>query len=145
MKPLGGLLAAGAVLAAGQAARAQKPSAPAATLSNVPYTVVEQSGRQRVVLISPKYRSVALLRRLGEEFRDAFRSERIVFVIVFDDAKAARMFDKMFAAGGSLGREDAFYDKHNVAGYNKNMNSGENLFVIYPYGAGDDRQIDVKY
>ncbi len=147
MTALRALFAFAGIVAVGKTGGAQtgKPLQRAASV--VPYTIVEHTGRfQNVVLISAKYRTKADLRRLGEELRDAFRNDRFAFAIVFDNPKAAKMFDRMMASGGSLGgNEDVFYDKHHVADYNKNMNTAVNSYAIYPYGSRDDRQIDVKY
>jgi translation initiation factor 1 (eIF-1/SUI1) len=108
----------------------------------VSYAVVESRGSIRVVVISPKDKTETRLRELGTELKADFALTPIILVNVFDSDRAAKMFDRVLAAGGSLSNaEDRYYDAHQVAIYNRNRNTGHEQYSMFPNGASG-KQID---
>jgi len=82
---------------------------------------------------------------LGNKLRNDFAAEQIVFVLIFDDMRAAELWDKMLDAAGSLGaREDRFYDKHRIGSYGKNNHSAFHQYIITLQGL-DGPQHEINY
>jgi hypothetical protein len=109
------------------------------------YKVVQSRAKVRIILIPKACRNEKFLRELGSKIKDDFQSQPNIIVNVFDELNAAKMYDELIAAGGSLGKEkDKYYDKHYVAVYNKFSNNHENLYVITLEGY-NGHQIEINY
>lgn len=120
----------------------KKPAAPC-TLGS--YQLVHTRGKVRVVVVSPACRTLKAMRALGDRLRSDFLSEQMVIVAIFDDARAASMYDRMVDSGGSLDADsDLFYDKHSIGNYTKNSRTGHHVFTIWLQG-GSGPQTDIQY
>jgi hypothetical protein len=110
--------------------------------------VVEQwsipnGGFGRLIVIPDTAGNEASLRALGEELRYDTREGRNAFVQVYTSARAAAMRHQ--AIRGTLSRRSsAFYDRHFVAQYDRNANTGYHQLTITPKGV-DGPQIEVSY
>lgn len=107
----------------------------ATTSKTISYEILQtweipNGGQGKVVLIPREYLNEADITALGEKLKDDTKNDRNAFISVFTDKKAWELRDA--ALEDKLTKEDMdFYDKHYVAQYNKNANSGFNEFVIY--------------
>ncbi len=109
------------------------------------YTIVETRASMRIVFVPPSCRNLEAMAALGNKLRNDFAAEQIVFVLIFDDMRAAELWDKMLDAAGSLGaREDRFYDKHRIGSYGKNNHSAFHQYIITLQGL-DGPQHEINY
>ena len=123
-------------------AHTQQPAATKAATTSPAYKVVLSRAAMRIAVISPKDRTPDKLRALCQRLKTDFAAMPIVLIMVFDDPKAAAMYDRMVASGGSLGEAtDTYYDQHTVANYSRNRNTGHNQYTYWPQG-GRARPID---
>ena len=110
-----------------------------------PYTIVRVRADSRVLVVDKKYRTEVALRHLGDQLRNDFARLPVLFAIVFDDPKAAALFERMSESGGSINKNvDAFYDLHMIASYSKNRSTGVHEYAIWPNGA-QGKQIDIRW
>jgi hypothetical protein len=124
-------------------------SAPVAqsTGAALSYTVLEQwglpnggFGRTIVVKANPTEEE---LRTLGEKLRQDTRHERNAFIFVYDDERAAR--NRLAAFSEKLPSADLrHHDRHQVAKYFRNANTGFHELDITPMGL-DGPNVKVKY
>jgi hypothetical protein len=114
----------------------------------VDYKIVEQweipnGGFVKLVVIEPSAANESSLRALGDELKYDTRDDRNAFIFVFSDARAVAMRPE--AIRDALSKKDArFYDRHFVASYSRNINTGFHQFSIMPKGL-DGPQIDVTF
>jgi len=100
--------------------------------TRINYTVARQwvipnGGFGRAIVISTSDATDARLRELGMTLKYDTRRDRNAFVFVFDDSVAAAMQ----ARAGDLGKKDGrFYDRHHVAQYDRNINTGFHQLAI---------------
>ncbi|HKO18403.1 MAG TPA: hypothetical protein VJU82_05915 [Acidobacteriaceae bacterium] len=136
------LLALVVIAIAGCAASDPTPPHP------VSYSVVDEwpipnGGFSRVIVIAGTSATDAGLRALGDELRYDTRDDRNADIDVFTDSAAAALRDRVFADKAS--RKDlAFYDRHFVAVYTRNTNTGFNRLSIMPKGLNGP-QTDINY
>jgi hypothetical protein len=110
------------------------------TAAAVPFRIVESRGTIHIAVISATYRTERHLRPLCTQVAAEYRTANIVTVMLFDNARAAAMYDRMLSSGGSLGpQQDAFYDRHLLLNYSHNRNTGHRQCSI----TLDGRQIDL--
>lgn len=140
-----------AALAVGIGILCAPPSSPAnsgKTSSRCPrgsYRLVESRASIRVIFVEPACDDLESMKALGDKLRTDFSAESIIIAMIFDDLRAAKMYDRMLDAGGSLGaEEDRFYDKHNIGNYSKNLNTGFHQYIITLQGA-DGHQVEINY
>jgi hypothetical protein len=111
------------------------PPTPAASQpqSRITYDIVRQwtipnGGFGRVVVISKANAQESGLRALAETLKYDTASDRNAFVFIFDDRRAAAMYERAL----NLNRKDGrFYDRHFVAMYSRNVNTGLHRLDIH--------------
>jgi hypothetical protein len=137
-------------LGCGRSDSVQQQGSPAAEPPphTVDYTIVEQwsipnGGFGKVVVIPDQAANEASLRALGEQFRYDTRGDRNAFIFVFSDPKAAAMRRAVLADEASK-KNLAVYDRHFVAMYSRNINTGFHRLNMTPKGINGP-QIDVNY
>ncbi|MEW6014445.1 MAG: hypothetical protein AB1690_03910 [Candidatus Zixiibacteriota bacterium] len=91
---------------------------------------IPAGGTGRVILIDRKHFNEADLSNLASILREKCRNDRYAYIFVFTDRKAALLRDKG-AAGTATEAEYALMDKHYVAFYAKNSNTGVEDFQIF--------------
>ena len=112
-----------------------------------PYKVVEQwsirnGGFGRAIVIKPNP-TEAELRALGEKLKQDTRNERNAFVFVYDDERAAR--NRLAAFTEKLPKAELrYHDRHQVAKYFRNANTGFHELDITAKGL-DGPNAKVKY
>lgn len=114
----------------------------------VEYQIVEQwsipnGGFGKVVVIADTAANEKSLRALGEEFKYDTRNDRNAFISVFSDPRAPAMRRAVLADQASK-KDLAFYDKHFVATYSRNINTGFHQMSMTPKGLHGP-QLDVSY
>jgi hypothetical protein len=114
------------------------------------YKVLEQrsipnGGFARTIVVSKANPNEADLRALGEQLKRDTKSERNAFIWVYDDERAAR--NRLAAISEKLPKtESQHHDRHYVALYSRNANTGNHELQIYPSGFSDNGPfIQVKY
>jgi len=90
-------------------------------------------GYGRVLFVDPKYRHENDLKKLGDELKELTKDDRNAFVWVYDDLKAAQMQENAMELNEADG---AFYDKHFILTYKRNINTGFHQLVIMVDGLG---------
>jgi len=132
---------------------AKPPSTPSETStaqSNIvgpAYKVIEQwsipnGGFGRVIVVAPSP-GEADLRALGEKLRQDTRNERNAVVFVYDDSRAAEY--RRAAISEKLPKAELqHHDRHRVAMYLRNVNTGFHELDITPEGLGGPNA-KVKY
>jgi hypothetical protein len=129
---------------AGSAGGGAVPAAEAA----IPYRIVEQwkipnGGFGRVIVIDSAHANEADLRALGDDLLRFTAADRNAVVEVFDDSLSAA--HRQRGISGDLPKlEQQRFDRHKVADYTRNANTGFNQFTLTPDGI-DGRVIEVKY
>lgn len=97
-------------------------------------------GRAIVVKANP---TEAELRALGEKLKQDTRSDRNAFVFVYDDERAAR--NRRAAFSEKLPKAELrHHDRHRVAQYFRNANTGYHELIITPKGL-DGPDTKVRY
>ena len=115
----------------------------------IPYEVVQSwripnGGYGKVILIEPVHRNALDLRLLGEQLRREMASDRNAGVEVFDNLRAARM--RQDAVTERLNAADlSFHDKHKIAFYNKNGNTGFHEYRFTLEGVLSDNWTVIRY
>ncbi len=102
------------------------------------YRVIEQrsipnGGFARTIVINTVNPSESALRGLGERLKQDTKSERNAFVWVYDEERAAR--NRRAAISEKLSKAELqHHDRHYVALYSRNANTGHHEFEYYPKG-----------
>jgi hypothetical protein len=112
----------------------------------VKYEIIDEwnipnGGKGKVILIDIGLTNITGLKKLGECLNYENKDERNAFITVFNDKKAAEMYHD---AANLNDIDGAFYDKHFLAVYNKNINTNYNQIQIHEDGL-DGKSTDVKY
>jgi hypothetical protein len=115
----------------------------------ITYTVfrswsIPNGGYGKIILIDRALFNEADMRALGKKLRDDAINDRNAAVFVYDDKKAINLRDR-YIAMKTTASEEQFYEKHLLAQYNKNGNTGYHEYKIYLWGFMNDRYITVKY
>jgi len=117
------------------------PAAAQAPVTRIPYRVMEQwtisdptgtPGYGRLIVINSAHRRAADLRALGQQLNNEAAAERVSLVVVYDNARAARMW----RTWGAEPREGTFHDPHLLGHYLRDANTGKSSFRFYPKGFG---------
>ncbi|MGI8497334.1 MAG: hypothetical protein ACR2OG_07120 [Gemmatimonadaceae bacterium] len=125
-----------------QVAGGQRPNTPRRDSATTPaYRVVASRALTRTAVISPQDRTDAGLRRLGPQLRSDYAVFPVIFVWVFDDLKAAMVADPTASRPGSA---DRYWQRHFIAGYEKNRMTGHHEYYYWPNG-GLGKQLNVSY
>ena len=109
---------------------------------SVNYEAIRKNGFNEWVVIAPKDKTTSNLKELGDLFREQNLENTTAFVYIYDDIKAARMWDRIDNLSDS---ESDFYDKHFIAVFWKG--NGENTrydFTITLDGLNGKRET-IKY
>lgn len=110
------------------------------------YDVVRQwaipnGGFGRVIVIAAADSNDSSLRQLGEMLNYETRLDRHASVSVFDDRRAAAMYER----ATELNKKDGnFYDRHSVAIYDRHIVTGFNQFAILNKKDGTS-VVQIKY
>jgi len=88
---------------------------------------IANGGYGRVLFVDPKFRNENDLKKLGDELKELTNDDRNAFVWVYDDIKAAQMQENAMELNEADG---AFYDKHFILTYKRNINTGFHQLVI---------------
>ncbi len=111
------------------------------------YTVNEDKNTYVSVLIPASYDNAETMKQLGSTLKQAYdTSDRShVFVYVFDDKTAADLLETVLS-GKDTTAQDATYDPHLVAEYQKNAPTNFNQFTIQIHGGvNDNNPTTIKY
>jgi len=118
------------------------------TISSCPrgsYRLVESRASMRIVFVEPACDNLDSMKALGDELRTDFAAESIVAVLIFDDMRAANMYDLMVDEPDSFSvKEDHFYDKCMIGSYHKNVNTGLHNLLIGLQGL-DGPEVEINY
>ncbi len=93
------------------------------------------------IIVNPKFRNEKDIRLLGETLKYDTRNNKIVILSVYDNIKAATLAEQ---SGDLTKSKEAFWDKHLIASYTKNVNSGLHRMIITLHGT-DGKSITVEY
>lgn len=117
------------------------------TTPQLSYTVTEDKGTVVGVVVPASYDNVGTMKQLGTQLKQKYdtSSRSHVFVYVFDDKSAASLLDTVLA-GNDTSAQDATYDPHFVAEYQKNAPTNFNQFTIQINGGvNDNNPTTIKY
>lgn len=111
--------------------------------SKCDYRVVEVRAKVRVILVPPACANLKSMTALGKRFHADFADDSIVVAPIFDSAKAARLYDQVVDSPDSLSAsQEHLYDRHFVATYNRNENTGDEGYAITLKGLNGP-QVDI--
>lgn len=96
----------------------------------VPYSV-KLSGSLSYIILDPKYNNNEDLTALGQELNLEYKNSRFIRISVYDNIKAVEIRDSVVNEKASQSN-NAFYDTHYIAQYNKNSSTNYNEFIIHP-------------
>ncbi|MBI2612817.1 hypothetical protein HYW59_03370 [Candidatus Kaiserbacteria bacterium] len=91
---------------------------------------IPNGGEGKAVVISPEYLNEMDMVALGEKIKNDTQNDRNAFISVFDNASAAALRNKVLADEATTAEQE-LYDKHFIAKYTKNGNTGFHEFVIF--------------
>ena len=107
------------------------------------YRVVEVRAKVRIILVPPACTNLESMTALGKRFHAAFADDSIVVAPIFDNAKAAKLYDQVVDSPDSLSSsQERLYDRHFVATYNRNENTDYEAYAITLKGLNGP-QVDV--
>ncbi len=89
---------------------------------------IPNGGKGMVIVLSPDKVNLSDMERLGEQLREAAKSDRVGNVVIFSDKATAQQYDNSL---NLIEEEKVNYLKHLVGVYNKNVNTGSHEFSIY--------------
>lgn len=119
--------------------QAAKPTTPALS-----YQTVETNTNYSAIVIPASYDNSADMTQLGQQLKDKAASKSFDRVYVFDNATAASYLDAELK-GNATDAQNAVYDPHFVAIYQKNTSSGLNRFVVTLKGDQDPNPQTINY
>lgn len=100
----------------------------------IDYKVVKQVTDEIVLIaVDPVNRNENDMKTLGSQLHDNYASGDFARVSVYDDEKAAELWDKI-VDDTATPEEENFYDQHYIAQYNKNKNTGLDQFFYFLQG-----------
>ena len=102
---------------------------------------ITNGGKGKVIVVDNRLTNLVDLKKLGECLNYEAKNDRNSYVVVFNNKKAAQMFH---SAADLNDRDGAFYDKHFLAVYNKNINTNLNEIQIHEKGL-NGKSTEVKY
>jgi hypothetical protein len=116
--------------------------------SKLSYKIVEEwaipnGGFGRTIVVNKVNPTEAELRSLGQKLRQYTQSEGNAFIFVYDDEHAAR--NRLAAFREELTEAEArYHDRHAVAEYARNAETGFHQFKLHPKGV-DGPAVIVHY
>jgi hypothetical protein len=116
--------------------------------STLSYKIVEEwaipnGGFGRTIVVNKVNPTEAELRALGQKLKQYTKSERNAFIFVYDDERAAR--NRLAAFREELTEAETWYhDRHAVAVYGRNAQTGFHQFKLHPKGL-DGPTVIVSY
>ncbi len=102
---------------------------------------IPNGGFGRLIVVDPKINNVESLKLLGETLKDYTHIDRNAMIFIYDDKKAALMYKSLSNVSKS---EYAFYEKHNIATYQKITDSNVHQLLILTKGT-DGKFIEINY
>ena len=102
---------------------------------------ITNGGKGKVIVVDVRLTNLLDLKKLGECLNYEAKDDRNSYVVVFNNKKAALMFH---STADLNERDGAFYDRHFLAVYNKNINTNFNEIQIHEKGL-NGKSIEVKY
>ncbi len=107
----------------------------------VPYNVVVTQGNYRTIAISKENRTREKLLRLGNELEEQNKDTYQIYILVFDDEKAAKLYSKVDNLSAN---EDKFYAEHYIATYWKSPSARHDFTIMLDGMNGSFETIDYK-
>jgi hypothetical protein len=98
-------------------------------------------GKGKLIIIEANQTNIETLKKIGTRLNYDSKDDLLATVLVFNNKKAAGMYHSLSSLSD---KENAYYDKHLVAVYGKNKNTGFNTFHIRVHGL-EGETIEVKY
>lgn len=92
---------------------------------------IPNSGEGKTIVIPRALANEAGMAILADKLREDTRSDRNAFVCIFDDRKAAEMRDRLNSLTPA---ERAFYQRHFMGTYLRNINTGHHEMEMHPAG-----------
>lgn len=105
---------------------------------------VPSGGSGKLVLVSPSLFNEKDLTALGKKLKSDAGAENFSIVFVYDNRDAINLYNQ-YTKMQTSAKEDDFYEKHLIAQYSKNMNTGHHEFNIYMNGYGSGNFKTIKY
>jgi hypothetical protein len=103
----------------------------------ITYKVTEDKQTNVAVLVPASDDNATAMKQLGDTLKSVYSGRSHVFVYVFDDATAASYLDNVLN-GSDTTAQDAIYDPHFVAEYQRNAPTNLNRFTIQLNGGDQD-------
>lgn len=104
---------------------------------------IPNGGYTRRIAVAPTDRTEERLRRLGDQLRRETSADRNAIVLIFDDRKVARLQDAYTVLTPELQKQ---WDRHFVAMYARNGNTGHHSLQIFLDGFKGTRQpVTINY
>ena len=107
----------------------------------VPYNVIVTQGNYRAISISKENRTRERLLLLGGELEEQNKNTYQIYILVFDDEKAAKLYSKVDYLTAS---EDKFYADHYIATYWKSPSARHDFTIMLDGMNGSFETIDYK-
>ncbi len=107
----------------------------------VPYNVVVTQGNYRTVAVSKENRTREKLLLLGNELEEQNKNTYQIYILVFDDEKAAKLYSKIDNLSAV---EDKFYAEHYIATYWKSPSARHDFTIMLDGMNGSIEKIDYK-
>jgi hypothetical protein len=90
----------------------------------------------QLIVVDPKYRKQENFPELVATLENMGRQSGIVMVMVYDDMKAAKLFDMAFdeALKEKTTKKGRFHDDHRIGSYWRNVHTGYHEYQAHPAG-----------
>src|SRR3989344_2916531 len=127
-----------------QAVETQEPQQKQISYQIIDRWAIPNGGEGKVIVISSDYLNETDMVALGEKIKNDTQNDRNAFISVFDNASAAALRNKV-SADEATAAEQELYDKHFIAKYTKNGNTGFHEFVIFFDGVMGTNHRTIEY
>lgn len=107
----------------------------------VPYKVIVTQGNYRTIAVSKENRTREKLLVLANELEEQNKDTYQIYILVFDDEKAAKLYSKVDSLSAS---EDKFYADHYIATYWKSPSARHDFTIMLDGMNGSFETIDYK-
>lgn len=107
----------------------------------IPYNVIITQGNYRTITVSKENRTRDKLILLGNELEEQNKNTYQIYILVFDDEKAAKLYSKVDNLSAS---EDKFYAEHFIATYWKSPSARHDFTIMLDGMNGSFEKIDYK-
>jgi hypothetical protein len=105
---------------------------------------IPNGGEGKIILISHKLFNEKDMIALGEKLRNDTFNDRNAFVKIYDSRDAINLRDR-YESEKTSSSENKFYEKHMLAQYSKNGNTGYHEYNIFLWGFMNDNYKTIKY